>query len=340
MESLEKTVRQMTIENLEDLEDFEADVSKSLECPVCYTVPRSGPVPSCSAGHIVCSSCRKNLSECPMCRRPLSDDHFNSLATTLIEKIKHKCKYTECEETDFLKRLEYHEKICPERIITCPYLNCREKVKFKNYRQHSLNGTSYEMHLMNLMHPMGQKVTCTSKALVDTEEYRTDALDIEKHCFKMHVSYCKRPILVIFETIRADMGINRDIPYSSFLYHRFVFRNQYYYLHSSYSQREKLFSFYVITTESREDMEYLNVSIALKSEDRKLEDVFNTQIVPIDEAPITETELFKRKEVWLVSEMTMVQKYYIHQKENNYFQSEEGFVREVQERFDLFISIS
>ena len=89
--------------------------------------------------------------------------------------------------------------------------------------------------------------------------------------------------------------------------------------------------------ESREDMEYLNVSIALKSEDRKLENVFNTQIVPIDEAPLTEAELFERKEVWLVSEM-MVQKYYIHQKE--IFQCEEGFMREVQERFDLFISFS
>ena len=157
MEFLEKTVRQMTIENLEDLEDFEAYVSKSLECPMCFIVPRSGPVPSCSAGHIVCSSCRKNLSECPTCRRPLSDDHFNSLAATLIEKVKHKCKYSECEETDFLKRLEYHEKICPERIITCPYLNCRVKVKFKNYSQHSLNGTTFGG---------GYKVTCISKALV------------------------------------------------------------------------------------------------------------------------------------------------------------------------------
>ena len=312
------------------LEDLEADLSKILECPVCFSVPRSGPVPSCSSGHIVCPTCRQNLTECPMCRRPLTDDNFNSLATVLIEKSKHKCKYSGCEETDVLKQLENHEKRCPERIIICPHLNCREKVKFKNYSQHSLNGTSYGN---------GNKKLCTSQALVDTKEYRTNALDIEKHCFKMNVSYCKLPILVIFETIRADALKDRRKPYSSFIYHRFVFRGKYYYLHSSYSQKEKLFSFYVITTESREDMDYLNARIVMKSEDGKLENTFNTQIVPIDEAPTTEEELFQRKEVLLVSEMTMMQKYYIHQVENNYFQSEEGLMRDVQERFNLFVSI-
>ena len=70
----------------------------------------------------------------------------------------------------------------------------------------------------------------------------------------------------------------------------------------------------------------------------EFEDVFNTQIVPIDEAPINVTQLREKKEVWFVSEETMVEKFYIHMHE--YFQSPDGPVREVQERFDLFISIS
>ena len=130
MESLTKTVKRMT------LEDLEADLSKILECPVCLSVPRSGPIPSCSSGHIVCSTCRENLSDCPVCRKPLLDNNVNSLAASLIEKVKHKCKYNDsgCEETDFLMHLENHEKKCPERIITCPYLGCRRRrVQFKNY---------------------------------------------------------------------------------------------------------------------------------------------------------------------------------------------------------------
>ena len=198
MESLTKTVKRMT------LEDLEADLSKILECPVCLSVPRSGPIPSCSSGHIVCSTCRENLSDCPVCRKPLLDNNVNSVAASLIEKVKHKCKYNDsgCEETDFLMHLENHEKKCPERIITCPYLGCRRRrVQFKNYSKHSLDG-GYRSKFM------GQTEPCTSQALVDTDEYRTNDLDIEKHCFKIYVSYCKRPILVTFETIMDDVHEN------------------------------------------------------------------------------------------------------------------------------------
>ena len=32
--------------------------AEDLECPVCFSIPRELPIPSCSAGHIVCKSCR------------------------------------------------------------------------------------------------------------------------------------------------------------------------------------------------------------------------------------------------------------------------------------------
>ena len=39
---------------------FEA---KLVECPVCLTLPRKGPVPCCANGHLVCSPCLAKLRE-------------------------------------------------------------------------------------------------------------------------------------------------------------------------------------------------------------------------------------------------------------------------------------
>ena len=36
---------------------------KLVECPVCLTLPRAGPVPCCANGHFVCSPCLGKLRE-------------------------------------------------------------------------------------------------------------------------------------------------------------------------------------------------------------------------------------------------------------------------------------
>ena len=60
-----------------------------LVCPVCLTVPRSGPVRQCNRGHIVCQDCHDKLDEeevaddavaqkrCPTCRELMRDDTFS-----------------------------------------------------------------------------------------------------------------------------------------------------------------------------------------------------------------------------------------------------------------------
>ena len=40
---------------------FEAKLQKLVECPVCLTLPRNGPVPCCANGHLVCSPCLGKL---------------------------------------------------------------------------------------------------------------------------------------------------------------------------------------------------------------------------------------------------------------------------------------
>ena len=71
-------------------------VEEHLLCPVCLTIPRSGPVRQCQRGHIVCRECYDKikvtdsvldedeeglgLKKCPTCREPIRDDAFSLIA--------------------------------------------------------------------------------------------------------------------------------------------------------------------------------------------------------------------------------------------------------------------
>ena len=45
----------------EDKNKIEEKLQKLVECPVCLTLPREGPVPCCVKGHFVCSPCLGKL---------------------------------------------------------------------------------------------------------------------------------------------------------------------------------------------------------------------------------------------------------------------------------------
>ena len=42
----------------------------NLECPVCFNLPRPGPIYGCRNGHHVCQKCQKSIKCCPICRDP------------------------------------------------------------------------------------------------------------------------------------------------------------------------------------------------------------------------------------------------------------------------------
>ena len=109
------------------MEKFKVDgdvLAASLECPVCFNVPRDLPIPQCPSGHIVCNECRRSLSECPTCRRRLFANNNSSIAAFLIDHIPHKCKFNEfgCEHKGLLSDLKIHEKKCPERTVLSKWL--------------------------------------------------------------------------------------------------------------------------------------------------------------------------------------------------------------------------
>jgi len=97
---------------------------KLVECPVCLTIPRKGPVPCCTQGHFVCSPCLKQLREkgrlgCPTCRE-LMREGKSLLALALLEQVQHECSHQGCTSKTSFDQIEQHEKECEWRPIVCP----------------------------------------------------------------------------------------------------------------------------------------------------------------------------------------------------------------------------
>ena len=92
-----------------------------MECPVCLDIPRSGPVPVCPNGHVVCKECKKDI--CPICRTAMGTN-TSLLAGTVLENIEHECKFVDCNENLCLEDLKKHEAVCPNRTVNCPHAKC------------------------------------------------------------------------------------------------------------------------------------------------------------------------------------------------------------------------
>jgi len=109
-------------------------LKEKIECPVCLEIPRAGPVPVCPNGHLVCQECNRGTT-CPTCRVRMGTGK-SILATTIIENIEHKCKFVDCDDYFPVDKVEEHIKVCPHRIVSCPYGNCAAKVGLSKLMDH------------------------------------------------------------------------------------------------------------------------------------------------------------------------------------------------------------
>ena len=121
--------------------DFQIKVTEILECPICNRMPRTLPVMSCSAGHIVCDSCMdEDVVDCPQCRARIHCT--NTLAGQLVSIAVHSCsfRYLGCNVGLNIDEIASHEKVCPERTTKCIF----------RYRQYINYVFSFEVYVCSL----------------------------------------------------------------------------------------------------------------------------------------------------------------------------------------------
>ena len=197
----------------------------SLECPVCLTIPREVPVPSCSAGHIICQPCRQKVTSCPTCRVPYNNANVaitSSLASSLIGTILHKCKFFEfgCNIKMKLNEIVKHEEKCPERTVKCPNLKCQDMIQRKKLREHA-----------------------SVKKCFSEYRFRCD----EIISYTMSRGYMKWDGVEVGEIEEMDVSKDRTLGLASLKYHE-----KYFYLFPHYRKDKMSFSFSVFTAEDPE----------------------------------------------------------------------------------------
>lgn len=113
------------------------ELSSSVECPVCYNVPRVAPVPCCSNGHVICQRCKAKLENCPTCRVRLTDC-VSQIAATIIHRVSHTCefRYEGCTFKSDIDKITDHESSCVFRHVRCPHWACDETITAKNLTHH------------------------------------------------------------------------------------------------------------------------------------------------------------------------------------------------------------
>jgi len=121
-------------------EKFIKDLQKSVECPVCLSIPRAPPVPCCQNGHVICSKCREKVDVCGICRITMTNC-VSQVATTIIQKIQHPCdfKISGCTTLCSINSITAHEERCGFRPVRCPHWACDENVPLTNLTSHVIN---------------------------------------------------------------------------------------------------------------------------------------------------------------------------------------------------------
>jgi len=145
MEALNKfeEEKRMLKEEVDKIEERTAEKFRKLvECPVCLSTPREGPVPCCPSGHLVCVTCLnkwkgEGRADCPTCRHAMGQGK-SLLAFAVAEKVHHECTHQDCTTMLPLGQIEEHERGCDWRLIFCPsWPSCRARIPFCQVESHA-----------------------------------------------------------------------------------------------------------------------------------------------------------------------------------------------------------
>ena len=241
-------------------DDLLTKIERSLECPICMTIPRDTPIPACVAGHIVCKPCKMKIDKCPICRREFGEN-TSTLASSQIALMEHKCKYSVfgCKARMSLEKIVEHEKTCSDRTVTCPYDVCRKEVHMKMFHQHAISqacslnlayGTSRRMG--SYLYPL------SSDYLKDWDGSSTLTQD------------------------EFDLTENKVYQFASFEVHDKVF-----FLSASYLAAKKTFFFYVMLPKELKDptLKHYSVKLSIRSKDSIRKLLFEGPVLSIEDIP-------------------------------------------------------
>ena len=142
---VEELSREEFVEEVTKYRKLISELKCTMECPVCLTIPREGPVPCCPRGHLICTVCLDKMEEagnrkCPKCRDPMGKGK-SLLGKVLIENMEHECKMESCKDMVPFGETEQHNKVCKYRLIICPgnSVRCLAMVSFAEVEKHADN---------------------------------------------------------------------------------------------------------------------------------------------------------------------------------------------------------
>jgi hypothetical protein len=112
-----------------------SEINDFINCVVCNEIILP-PILQCAEGHLICSECKKHCNTCPQCRCRLTTSR-NFIFEKIIEDMKFKCKYLNCNEKVEYKNLIEHHKTCKNKPYSCYKKNCGfESGELKIFVQH------------------------------------------------------------------------------------------------------------------------------------------------------------------------------------------------------------
>merc|ERR1719492_211687 len=126
-------------EQRREAETFLRELQESVECPVCFSIPRAPPVPCCQNGHVICGKCKEKVEVCPTCRVTMTNC-VSQVAATIIQKIQHPCDFREagCDQRCDINTISAHEESCRYRVVRCPHWACDETISVTHLTSHVL----------------------------------------------------------------------------------------------------------------------------------------------------------------------------------------------------------
>ena len=143
------------------------EFQRILECPVCLLTPEDPDnTHFCSNGHMVCGTCRDQITFCPICESGDLNGQ-NPLLKQILSKLPKLCPFEGCEAEPKDEDLDEHKKTCKYRPIDCivhSHHGCNEKLPFTSLLRHI-----FEKHKRHQMLPI--RPVSNNPYLMKTQEF-------------------------------------------------------------------------------------------------------------------------------------------------------------------------